>query len=81
MKLLKFYAPWCQPCKMLDRQLEDFELSIPKQAVNIDSEIDLAMQYKVRGIPTMIIIDEMGTEVKRVTGSQTDIQLTKFFME
>ena len=81
MKLLKFYAPWCQPCKMLDRQLEDFEINMPKQDVNIDAEVDLAMKYRVRGIPTMIVVDESGVEVKRVSGSQTESQLTKFFTE
>lgn len=81
MKLYKFYAPWCQPCKMLDKQLESFNLSMPKHDVNIDVDIELAMLYKVRGIPTMIVVDENGIEVKRVTGSQTEAQLNKFFTE
>lgn len=78
IKLLKFYAPWCQPCKMLDKQLESFELSIPKHNIDIDIDVELAMLYKVRGIPTMIIVDEEGKEVKRVTGSQTQETLTNF---
>lgn len=78
IKLLKFYAPWCQPCKMLDKQLESFELSMPKHNIDIDIDVELAMLYKVRGIPTMIIVDEEGKEVKRVTGSQTQETLTNF---
>lgn len=78
IKLLKFYAPWCQPCKMLDKQLESFELSIPKHNIDIDIDVELAMLYKVRGIPTMIIVDEEGKEIKRVTGSQTQETLTNF---
>lgn len=78
IKLLKFYAPWCQPCKMLDKQLESFELKIPKHNIDIDIDVELAMLYKVRGIPTMIIVDEEGKEVKRVTGSQTQETLTNF---
>ena len=78
IKLLKFYAPWCQPCKMLDKQLESFELSMPKHNIDIDIDVELAMLYKVRGIPTMIIVDEEGKEIKRVTGSQTQETLTNF---
>ena len=81
MKLLKFYAPWCQPCKMMDKQLEDFTLTMPKHDIDIDIDTKLAMQYKVRGIPTMIVVDESGVEVRRITGSQTQAQLTKFLQE
>jgi thioredoxin-like negative regulator of GroEL len=66
---------------MLDRQLEDFKVAMPRQDINIDAEVQMAMKYRVRGIPTMILVDESGTELKRVTGSQTEAQLTKFFLE
>ena len=71
MKVLKFSATWCGPCKMLARNLEDVTTSIPIENIDIDEQQDVAIEYGVRGVPTMIMLDENNTEVKRLVGMQS----------
>ena len=71
MRVLKFSATWCGPCKMLARNLEDVQTNIPIENIDIDENQDAAMEYGVRGVPTMIMLDENNTEVKRLVGMQS----------
>ena len=71
MKVIKFSASWCGPCKMLARNLEDITTNIPIENVDIDENQDAAMEYGVRGVPTMIMLDENNTEIKRMVGLQS----------
>lgn len=77
-KIIRFTASWCQPCKMLARYMEDANLDIPVDVVDIDDNSSLAIQYGIRSVPTLILIDEHGTEVKRVSGLQNSEQLRSF---
>jgi len=79
MQVLKFQAPWCQPCKLLDAQLKRLFPLLEIQKVNTDEERQLAVQYNIRSIPTLILLDEVGEEQKRLTGSVTDAKLKEFF--
>jgi thioredoxin 1 len=79
MKVLKFSATWCGPCKMLARNLEDVNTNIPIENIDIDENQDTAMHYGVRGVPTMIMLDENHTEVKRMVGMQSLKDLEKWF--
>lgn len=56
MKLYKFEAKWCQPCKTMTQMLQGFDL-MPITVVDIDDEsaTDLVLEYGVRGVPTMIL--------------------------
>lgn len=59
--LVDFYADWCGPCKMLAPVVEEFankhpEIKVGK--VNIDEEKDLALEYEVMSIPTLIMFEE-----------------------
>ena len=71
MRVLKFSATWCGPCKMLARNLEDVNTNIPIENIDIDENQDAAMEYGVRGVPTMIMLDENNAEVKRLVGMQS----------
>ena len=64
MKLIKFYAEWCQPCKMLSRIMEDIDLGVPIENIDIDKNMDIAMQYGVRGVPMLVLVDEQGNTLK-----------------
>ncbi|MBP3447855.1 MAG: thioredoxin [Clostridia bacterium] len=59
--LVDFYADWCGPCKMVAPVLEELEaefgdkLKIVK--INVDKETELAQQFRVVTIPTMMIFE------------------------
>ena len=69
-RVLRFTASWCGPCKMLARTLEDINTNIPIEVIDIDEKQDIAIDYGVRGVPTMIMLDG-NTEVKRMSGMQS----------
>lgn len=76
-KILRFTASWCQPCKNLAKQLEDINVGLPIEVVDIDVDTELAMDYGIRSVPTLVILDE-NVEVKRMTGLVTKEILQKW---
>jgi len=66
-KVYKFSATWCGPCKMLAKTLSTVESPIPIEEVDIDANPTLTQQFKVRGVPTLVIVDD-DVEVKRKVG-------------
>lgn len=73
-KILKFSADWCNPCKVLAKNLEQAGIAIPIENIDIDNDDQLAMQYKIRGVPTLVLV-EAGVEVKRVSGVKSVSEL------
>lgn len=77
MKILRFTASWCQPCKALARNLEESKLNIPIEVIDIDVHTEIAVDYGIRSVPTLILIDE-NIEVKRISGVKTIEQLKEW---
>lgn len=70
--LIDFWAGWCGPCSMLAPVIDEIasEVQTTKIAkVNIDEEYELATQFGVMSIPTLVVI-EGGTVVSQVSGIQ-----------
>ena len=66
-RILRFTASWCQPCKALAKQLEEIDTNLPIEVIDIDVNPELAMEYGIRSVPTLVMMDE-NVEVKRRTG-------------
>lgn len=68
--LVDFWASWCGPCKMLGPVIEEIagEISDAKICkINVDEQQELAMQFNVMSIPTVIVFRD-GKESKRAVG-------------
>lgn len=70
-KILKFEASWCNGCKILDKLLEDANLPYEINNINIDVAIDEVSKYNIRGIPTLILLDDSNNIIKTLSGSIT----------
>ena len=79
-KVIRFTASWCQPCKMLAKTLEDIETILPIEVVDIDEHSDTAVEFGVRGVPTLVMMED-GNVLKRLVGMQTTKQLQEWFNE
>lgn len=79
MKLLKFSASWCGPCKMLSMTIAGIkdEISYPIEEIDIDENSDMAQKFSIRGVPTLVIVDGE-KEIKRKVGSLTTAELKTF---
>ena len=78
MNVLRFTASWCQPCKALAQQLEELGLDKDVTVIDIDKQQDLAIQYGVRSVPTLIAVDN-NKEVKRMVGVKAKDIILEWF--
>lgn len=82
--ILKFSANWCKPCTQLQKQIDELVIDTEIFTIeyyDIEEWPDLAKEYNIRSIPTLIKLDESLTEVSRKIGSLTNEQLLEFVNE
>ena len=68
MKVYKFYADWCQPCKLLSKQIQD-NPDIEKIITPIDCADDkdeICEKYKIISIPTIVITKDNGEMISKL---------------
>jgi thiol:disulfide interchange protein DsbD len=76
--IIDFYADWCIPCKELDaltfsdkrviNKFDEFTVYKVDMTKNNDTNEQLRKRFNVMGMPTVLIIDSNGNEIKRLTG-------------
>ena len=71
--LVDFFATWCGPCRMLSPVIEEIDAerggSFAVYKVDIDEAEDIAMDYQIMSVPTLIIFKD-GAEAERMIGVQ-----------
>jgi|TARA_R110000803_G_scaffold150963_1_gene216147 thiol-disulfide isomerase/thioredoxin len=68
--IIYFSAPWCEPCKILGPIIDQIgkEYGIPLKKVNTQYNASDTEHYNVKSVPTLIISDRDGNEIKRIQG-------------
>ena len=76
--LIDFWAEWCGPCQGMMPVLADFEekTGVKVGKINVDEQNDLAAEYRVMSIPTLILMKD-GKAVEQLIGAQTLESLTE----
>jgi thioredoxin 1 len=76
--IVDFYADWCGPCRMLAPRLErlsdEFAGRVKIVKVNIDGEPELASQFQIKSIPTLVVVAD-GRLVGRTSGLVSEARL------
>ena len=73
LAMVDFWADWCGPCKALSPVIESLAEQYEGKAligkVNVDEEMELAAQFQVTSIPTLVVLRN-GQVVNRVVGAR-----------
>jgi len=71
ISLVKFSATWCGPCKMMASTIQKVEPEFPTvkfHDIDVDDFANLAVNYKIRSVPTVIVFKD-GEEITRLVGA------------
>ncbi len=77
-KIIYFTASWCAPCKALSPIMDSLQGQINFDKIDVDTNTDLSVQYGVRGVPSLVLV-ENGNEVGRLVGAQTKETILNFY--
>ena len=82
--LIDFFATWCGPCKMLGPILKEVKDSLGDRIsiikIDVDKNQQIASQYQVRGVPTMILFQN-SKQLWRQSGVLNKEEIIKIILE
>ena len=84
MKVIRFHAEWCGPCKamqpIVDKVFKDEKYSkLDFKNIDVDDdENDLAGKFKIRNVPTIIIVNDNDEILDKMVGSASETNLRDF---
>jgi len=73
--LMDFQADWCGPCKTQEPIIEELEADYPDvefERIDVDERQDIANEYQVRSLPTLIIENDDGVVERFIGVTQAD---------
>ena len=78
--IIDFYANWCGPCRMVAKTLHKIneERDVPVIKVDIDEYPDIAAQYSITSLPTMLIFKD-GLEINKIVGAVPESAIVSKF--
>lgn len=80
--LVDFYADWCGPCNAMLPVIEELAKELEGKAkvgkINVDENSDIAVEYNVMSIPTLIVFKN-GKEEKKLVGLRDKEELLSLF--
>ena len=78
--LVDFWATWCGPCRQIAPIIEDIAATrddITVVKVDVDQASTIASQFKVMGVPTLVLLDTNGVPTATLTGGQPRAAIEK----
>lgn len=77
-KILRFTADWCNPCKALQKNLGEADITgVTIEVIDIDKNQEAAIFYGIRSVPTLVMVKDDNV-IKRHTGVMTPSQLKEW---
>lgn len=71
--LIDFHAEWCGPCKQIAPSIAAIAAEHPEYTVvkvDVDQAPAIAQKYGIRGVPTLVVLNNTGTPVSQTTGAK-----------
>ena len=69
--IVDFFADWCGPCRKLSPIMDEIEQELSEKVkftkINTDNNVELAQQYQISGIPTLLVFKD-GELIERMVG-------------
>ena len=77
MKVIKFSATWCGPCKVFANTFSNIKNKYADKGIEFlsydvdedDEGIELSQTFGIRGVPSVVILDDEGKEISRIVGN------------
>ena len=79
--ILYFSAPWCGPCTQLTPIIDSLaKEGINVRKINIDYDADLTQRYSIKSVPTLVLTDMNGKELKRlISGGKSKEEILNWY--